>query len=356
MTNLQKKYGIARKAECMNNSTIQDKLFDYIKQTKKIGQIHNLTKITSGWENEVYLFDLEYDQGEKRDYEELVLRIYQGENVKGKAQKEFKAMKRLYELEFPVPKVYTLETENPIFGNPFVIMEKISGQMLWKVINESASGKKIELIDQFCRIFAQLHNLNWQLLEFPNLPYNPDDPYGYINHLLSWVKKYADQFPESRPFQPIFDWLLDNSKMVPCKKPSILHWDYHPANLILKDNGEAIVIDWCGVDIGDYRADLAWTLLLISSYGNPEARNIVLKTYENIVSHKVEGIEYYEVFALARRMVSIYISMVVGADKLGMRSESVEMMKSNTKHIKALCDFLREKTGITISQFQDYLL
>lgn len=337
------------------DSDIQSKLFKYIKQTRQIKQIHNLTKITSGWENEVYLFDLEYDSKEKRNYEELVLRIYQGENVKGKAQKEFKAMKRLYELEFPVPKVYTLELENPIFGNPFVIMEKINGQILWKAINESPKDRKMELIKQFCRIFVQLHNLDWRLLNFPELPYNNNDPYGYVSHLLSIVHRYAERFPESKPFQPVFDWLVDNYKSVPCEKLSIVHWDYHPANLILKDNGEAIVIDWCGVDIGDYRADLAWTLLLISSYGNPEARDVVLTTYENIAGHKIEGIEYYEVFALIRRMFSIYISIVVGADKLGMRPESVEMMKSNAKHIKALCDFLKEKTGITISQFQDHL-
>jgi len=334
------------------DNDIQDRLFSYIRQTRQIRQIHNFTKITSGWENEVYLFDAEYNIEGKRDYEELVLRIYQGDNVTGKAQREFSAMKRLYELGFPVPKVYTLETENPIFGNPFVIMEKINGQELGKVINNASWNRKMELVDQFCRIFVNLHSLDWRLLDFPQLSYDQQNPYGYINHLLSWVKGYADKFPQSKPFQPVLDWLIDNYKAVPCERLSIVHWDYHPANLLLKDDGEAIVIDWTNVDIGDYRADLAWTLLLVSSYGNPEGRDIVLKAYENIAGHKADGIEYYEVFALMRRMFSMYISMTVGADKLGMRAEAVEMMKSNGKHIEALCEFLREKTGITIPEME----
>lgn len=337
------------------DSDVQDRLFNYIGQTRQIRQIHNFTKITSGWENEVYLFDAEYDIEGKRNYEELVLRIYQGENVEGKAQREFKAMKRLHELRFPVPKVYTLETENHIFGNPFVIMEKINGQELWKVIDSANSDRKMELANQFCKIFVHLHSLDWRLLDFPQLPYNPKEPYGYINNLLSWVQGYADRFPESKPFQPILDWLTDNYKSVPCERLSIVHWDYHPANLLLKDDGEAIVIDWTNVDIGDYRADLAWTLLLVSSYGNPEGRDIVLKAYENIAGHKADGIEFYEVFALARRMFSMYISMTIGADKLGMRAEAVEMMKSNSKHIKVLCKFLREKTGITIPEMERFI-
>jgi aminoglycoside phosphotransferase (APT) family kinase protein len=335
-----------------SDNMIQDWLLSYIGKTRKIRQIHNFTKITSGWENEVYLFDAEYDIEGKQNYEELVLRIYQGENVEGKAQKEFKAMKKLHELGFPVPKVYTLETENHIFGNPFVIMEKINGQELGKVIDKVMPEKKMVLVNQFCKIFVNLHSLDWRLFDFPKLPYNPKEPYGYINHLLSWVKRYADKFPQSEPFQPVFDWLIDNYKAVPCERLSIVHWDYHPANLLLKDDGEAIVIDWTNVDIGDYKADLAWTMLLVSSYGNPEGRDIVLKAYENIAGDKVEGIEYYEVFALMRRMFTMYISMTIGADKLGMRAEAVEMMKSNRKHIEALCEFLREKTGITIPEME----
>jgi aminoglycoside phosphotransferase (APT) family kinase protein len=269
-----------------------------------------------------------------------------------KAQREFKAMKRLHELGFPVPKVYTLEIENPIFGNPFVIMEKINGQVLWKVIDYSSLDRKMELVNLFCKIFVNLHSLDWRLLDFPQLTYNPNEPYGYINHLLSWVKVYADKFPQSEPFQPVFDWLLDNYKAVPCERLSIVHWDYHPANLLLKDDDEAIVIDWTNVDIGDYRADLAWSMLLVSSYGNPEGRDIVLKVYQNIAGHKAEEIEYYEVFAIMRRMFSMYISMTIGADKLGMRAEAVEMMKSDSNHIRALCEFLREKTGITIPEME----
>jgi aminoglycoside phosphotransferase (APT) family kinase protein len=333
----------------------QSKLLDYYKNTEPSKQnieIHNFTKITSGWENEVYSYDAEYNENSHQKHEELILRIYPGNHAEGKSTKEFNAMKKLHEIGFPVPQVYVLEHDNSIFGKPFVIMERINGQILWKVIDNSAEERKMELARQFCRIFVNLHSLDWRLFDYAQLPYDAQDPYGFINYILSKAKGYTDEFPEISILQPVLDWLMARRMNVPCDKLSIIHWDYHPANLILKEDDTASVIDWCNADIGDFRSDLAWTMLLVSSYGNPEGRDIVLNEYEKIAGFKIKQIEYYEVFAIVRRLFSILISLSSGADKLGMRPEAVEMIKRSGKHIMTLCELLRAKTGISIPEME----
>lgn len=332
----------------LNDKEIQPRLLSYIKQTRPIKQINNLTKITSGWENEVYSFTAEYDDSQ----EDLILRIYPGDHAEWKSGREFNGIKRLYEIGFPVPKVHILEHDSSVFGKPFIIMEKINGREGGKVIDESYGEQRDRLVNQFCQIFVDLHNLDWKKVAFEPLPYNENDPYGFINSLMQKMQGYINQFPNIKVFAPVYDWLKGRAKTVPCERLSVVHMDYHPANLILKDNGEAIVIDWTNFDIADFRIDLAWTMLLVSSYGNPEGRDIVLNEYERIAGHKVEQIEYFEVFALLRRLFSIFISLTVGADKLGMRPEAIESMKKSVNHIKTLCDLLRQKTGITVPEME----
>lgn len=341
-----------------SDNEIQGRLLRFYKRTEPSKQnieINNFTKITSGWENEVYSYDVEYSENGNRNHEELILRIYPGDHAEGKSSKEFNAIKKLHGIGFPVPQVYILEHDNSVFDKPFVIMEKINGQILGKVIDNLSEDRKMELVTKFCQIFVDLHNLDWHLINPEPLPYDEHDPYGFINHVLSIAKRYSDEFPDSRVLLPVWDWLMDRRKNVPCNKLSIIHWDYHPHNLILKDDDTAVVIDWTNVGVADFRSDLAWTTLLVSSYGNPKGRDIVLTEYERLIGFRVEQIEYFEVFAILRRLFSILISLSAGADKLGMRPEAVEMMKRSVKHIITLCDLLHAKTGIRIPEMEQMI-
>jgi aminoglycoside phosphotransferase (APT) family kinase protein len=109
------------------------------------------------------------------------------------------------------------------------------------------------------------------------------------------------------------------------------------------------VIDWTNVDVSDYRLDLSWTLLLMSTYGSPESRELVLGEYERAAGHSVEQIEYFEVAACLRRLFSILVSLAAGAERLGMRPGAEAMMK-NVDHIGSVYARLRQRTGIAIAE------
>lgn len=317
-------------------------------------QVLDLATISDGWETDVYSFTMEYEKANRRQCEGLILRIYPGDDALQKAAREFKAMKRLYEVGFPVPQVLLLELDGALFGKPFVIMEKIDGRPMGDVIVESPEKKQQELLTQFCKTFVDLHTLDWRpFVPDPSL-YATRDVATIIDHDLSQWQEYLHCF-QRHEFDPVFDWLRERIVDVRFGQPSVIHWDYHPWNILLTDDGAAFVIDWTNVKVSDFRLDLAWTLLLMSTYGNPEGRERVLGEYERITGHSIEHIEFFDVVACLRRLTSILISLSEGPDKLGMRPGAEAMMK-NVSHIKSVYALLRDRTGITIAEVEELLL
>jgi aminoglycoside phosphotransferase (APT) family kinase protein len=75
-----------------------------------------------------------------------------------------------------------------------------------------------------------------------------------------------------RGFLPIVAWLEERREAVPCLQPSLVHGDFHPNNILLREDGSAVVIDWAGLQASDARFDLAWTLLLVSTRSSVACR------------------------------------------------------------------------------------
>ncbi len=97
----------------MSERELQENLVEYFEgqyPAKKHIKALDLVKITDGWETDVFSFRLGYESNSKQYSDDLILRIYPGDDAKEKSTKEFKVMAKLYELGFPVPKVYHLET------------------------------------------------------------------------------------------------------------------------------------------------------------------------------------------------------------------------------------------------------
>ena len=62
----------------------------------------------------------------------------------------------------------------------------------------------------------------------------------------------------------------------------LCHGDFNPSNIIIKDNGEAYVIDWAHVTQGNASADAARTFLILSIEGQTE----LAEKYINLFSEK----------------------------------------------------------------------
>lgn len=321
------------------------------------GRVVDLAEIAQGWETEIYSFSLEREVDDETHTKALVLRMYNGEGAEGKSLKEFKAMAKLHELKFPTAKVYHLEPNRSILGKPFVIMEMIDGQSMGKIIETSPSKTREEMVRLFCRMFVDLHRLDIKPFLsdrslFPDISCY-DTAEHNTNNLMNNARQTLAQFKNTE-FDQVLDWIEENKESVSKGRLSPIHLDYHYYNVLMRGNGKPCLIDWTNFDILDYRIDVAWSLLLASTYGNPGARDHILRTYEDIAGNEVDDIEYFEVFAAARRLFSISVSLSVGPEKLGMRPGATEMMKRGD-HIKNVIKVLRDRSGITFRGLDDLL-
>lgn len=325
-------------------------------------RVTGLAHISAGWESDMYAFTVESGPGGARQCAELILRIYPGEDAHAKSAREYRGMSLLHDAGYPVPQVLLLERDDSPFGRPFVIMERIQGQMMWPVWFGSPEEKQRELLTLFCRLFVQLHTLEWRPFDYAQgsssqhhvEPCFGGDPYALVDRELGKLRPYLARFPLPG-FLPIMEWLDGRRDLVPCERPSVIHWDYHPGNILLGDDGSAVVVDWTQVDVSDSRFDLAWTLLLVGTYEGEVWHKRILHEYERLAGTQVEQLAFFEVFACLKRLYSVAASLRYGPETLGMRPGAGAIMLRQLGASKRVYDLLLKRTGIDVPEVEELL-
>jgi aminoglycoside phosphotransferase (APT) family kinase protein len=268
--------------------------------------ISSLSQINEGWESEVYCYDVEHGPVDARRKEKLILRIYPGSGGYEKSGSEFQGMQILHQAGYPVPKVFHLVRENSPFGKPFVIMERVDGELLWSLMDAAHPEQMQEYIRLFCKLFSQLHRLKWRAY-IPNPDeLAPDDPYFFVNRELNKFRSYQSHYPIPG-FLPVSDWLVARADQVPCRQAAVVHLDFHPANIIVQTETDgkidhASVIDWTNLNISDARFDIAWTSLLTYAYAGSLLRESILQEYERQSGERIENLPFFETAACVRRL------------------------------------------------------
>ncbi len=309
----------------------------------------NLTNISAGWECDVYAFDLEHGLPTERRRAALVLRVYPGGDAYQKSGREYGGMRLLRRAAYPVPEVFLLERDASPIGAPFIIMERITGQLLWPLLFRGPEADRPGLLTLFCGLLVQLHTLDWR--PFAEGPSGTDlsDPQQLIWREEAHWQTVFDQYP-APGFQPTLSWLMERRADVRAAWPGPVHWDFHPNNVLIQPDGSPSVIDWTQIDISDTRFDLAWTLLLIGSAESEAWRARVLAEYERLLGKTVENLEFFEVAAGLKRLYSFYISVTMGAEKLGMRPGAEKIMLQQAPALLAVYRMIFAHTHLSIPE------
>lgn len=340
-----------------------EKLQQYYKQafpTERDPRVSNLIQINDGWESDVYAFQVESGPPTGRNLRELILRIYPGQDAYDKSANEFRSLALVRQAGYPVPQVYCLERDHSPFERPFLIMEKIQGRSMWPLIFQNPNLQDANRqLDFFCSLFVRLHQLDWHPFVPDPLVYEPGTPGALIERQLSRIRSTVYQYPMPGMIR-VFEWLENNKLAASGSKASLIHWDFHPHNILACHPGQhcqepAYVIDWTGQDISDYRFDLAWTLLLIGSYQGLEAREAILRSYEQQAGQPVEALPYYDVAAAFRRLFSIVFSIKYGAQALGMRPGAENIMREQREPIRRIYTLLQSHCGLEIPEVEELL-
>lgn len=313
--------------------------------------VTDFVEISSGWESDVYALDLVSGRAAARSRESWVLRVYPGNDAVEKSRREFRALQQLHAAGYPVPAVLHLVQDASPFGKPFVIMERVPGRVMWWETFNGPEDEQCAHFERFIRLFVELHALDWRLFIDGDASAPAPAPYVYIDEFITMFRGYCQRFNQPG-YLPVLDWAAARRDAVPCERPAPIHWDYHPANLLVDESGAAKVIDWTQFQISDPRLDLAWTMILVSSSEREGTRERILRTYESMSGHPVRGIEVFEVLACAKRLGSVTISLAAGPEQLGMRPGAEETMRQHLPSLGRVYERLQALTGLQIPEFE----
>ncbi|MGA7671981.1 MAG: phosphotransferase [Nitrolancea sp.] len=307
-------------------------------------KIDGLERISDGWECDVYRFNLEGVEQADHVQRALILRVYLGYGAAAKAEWEFRVMQTLRSLGYPVPRVDAVLTDSAL-GSPLMLMERVDGSILGlkmvRAANDAELGTWLVL---FCRLLVDLHRLDWR----PFVP-NPDD-YASEEAATRWctgMRKWIQRLGFNE-FGEAFDWLEREAPRVAPGRLSVVHWDFHPWNVLLRPDGAPAVIDWTSAEVTDSRFDLAWTLLLVSANSGHDAREAVLAGYEREAGEPVKDLAYFEAAACLRRIASMVISLAAGSEVFGMRAGAEVQMRENLTHLSTAYALFQERTGLRL--------
>jgi len=295
--------------------------------------------LSHGWETEVYGC---YIQGAP-----TVLRLYHGENVAVRAETEFRMMRHLGRLGYPVPRVDRYEADPAIFGGPFLIMEGIEGQPLGDFLD-----RRQETVEQLCRLMFDLHRLD------PDSFIGVD---GVWPDLTTAEGTFANRFwldlcrslDLAAPVQPLFAWLEEQGRSVAFRRAPV-HSDLHFENVLVRADGSAVVIDWGSTGIADPRYDLAYVYMLMRTQGASVLAEQIRTTYESIAGPQADW-EYFFTWALIRRLVVMLIVLVRGSAAIGLRPGLEGQLRQNLDYIRLVCGMVADRTGLDLTLIDELL-
>jgi len=343
------------------NEDIESALQDYFDKNptthpgKRDVKIQNITALKAGWESIIFAFDLVHSPQFDRQPERLILRIYPGEDAYEKSIREFKGMQNLFRMGYPIPAVYTLERAKSPFGKPFIIMEYIEGETIWPILDRSTPEDATALLTRFCELFIQLHGLDWHSFVFNRDQPAAGDPYQFVDRYLKMLRSMSESFPVLKAFLPTIEWLEARRDEVPCIRPALIHWDFHPGNLILQPDSAIKVIDWTQIQVSDPRFDLGWTLLLVGAYSGSDAREFILEEYQRLYDAEVENLAFFDVANAIKRLGSVMISISAGAEKMGMRNDAIASMRRDFPALHWVYNLMVERTEIKVAEIERFL-
>ena len=310
------------------------------------------TNISTGWEGDLFCINLEYEEEGARGSEEVILKLYYGPSGARKAQRESRSLQQCRLMGYPVPRVLFSALEDSPFGQAGVAMEKIQGHPAAHVFDRSSQEHQRALVAQCCQRYVDLHALNWKsYLPHPK-HYQKEDIMPFF---VALAKDASDQQLPGF-FEPVIEWLQRRSQEVSSSHLSLVHGDFHLHNVIVRDDGTLVVIDWTGTHLSDYRFDLGWTLLLLRTQHSESLATMLLEEYERLACHRIEQLDFFEAMACFKRLFEITVSLKSGTTALGIKPEAEKDMRQQINHIRAVYAQLQKRTDCSLPEIEQLIL
>ena len=228
---------------------MDDALIAWVESTTA-GRVTQTTRPPSGGSRELYLIDIECDDGTTL---ELVLRCEAGGSFAGteiSPAKEATVYRALERTDVPVPRVVSLSP-----GNTALLMERLAGTA---DMSSLAPGARDSVMEEFVDTLAALHNLDVDKLDLPGFP-RPGTPEDHARlEISTWARLADEGIQELDPMVRYSGaWLLAHPP-AHVSRTVLVHGDAGPGNFLYDDTGVTGIVDWEFAHLGDPMDDWAW--------------------------------------------------------------------------------------------------
>jgi aminoglycoside phosphotransferase (APT) family kinase protein len=172
-------------------------------------------------------------------------------------EREYKVIKALHGVGFPVARPYVLCEVDAVIGTAFYVMDCVEGRVLWdQALPGMTREQRGAIWDELNRVIAQLHGIDYRTVGLEDF----GKPGDYIARQVSrWSKQYrASELERIDEMDRLIEWLPAN---IPAgDETSVVHGDYRLDNTIFHPSEPRIlaVLDWELSTLGHPLADFAY--------------------------------------------------------------------------------------------------
>jgi aminoglycoside phosphotransferase (APT) family kinase protein len=171
--------------------------------------------------------------------------------------REYKVIKALHGVGFPVAQPYVLCEDDTVIGTAFYVMDCVDGRVLWdQSLPGMSKAERRAIWEELNRVIALLHGIDYKAVGLEDF----GKAGSYIERQVGrWSKQYlASETAKIEAMDRLIDWLPRN--LPAAAETTIVHGDYRLDNTVFHPTEPRIlaVLDWELSTLGDPLADFSY--------------------------------------------------------------------------------------------------
>jgi aminoglycoside phosphotransferase (APT) family kinase protein len=177
-------------------------------------------------------------------------------------EREAQVLTALRSVDFPVPRVHGLCTDDAVIGTWFYVMDHVEGRIFWDLrLPEVTREQRPSYFDAMNETLARLHSIDYAAVGLESY----GRPGNYFERQIArWSKQYLTDEEAGR--DPCMDHLVEwlPAHVPPGDETRIVHGDFRIDNMIFHPSEPRVlaVLDWELSTLGHPLADFSYHLMM----------------------------------------------------------------------------------------------